>query len=243
MDNAEWYVDWFNSPYYHLLYDNRNYNEANFFIANLCEHLKLQAQSKIWDLACGKGRHAIALSKKGFDVIGTDLSENSIKEAKTLETNSLRFFVHDMRVPFKNNYFDAVFNLFTSFGYFKNFDNNFVVFKNLAASLKPEGVVVIDFFNSEKVTSSFKSNYVEQRGHVTFDIKKKIENNAIVKRIEFSDAGKNFYFEETVSLFRKPDFEKFAQQAGLQLCNVFGSYALDEFNERNSDRLILIYKK
>jgi SAM-dependent methyltransferase len=243
MENAEWYVDWFNSPYYHLLYNNRNYSEANFFIDKLCDNLKLAPNSAIWDLACGKGRHSIALNKKGFHVIGTDLSVNSITSASQNSNRHLEFFVHDMRQPFKVNYFDTVFNLFTSIGYFKNFHDNYAVFKNVSLALKPQGVFVIDFFNSAKIIGSFKSIYIEQRDTVTFEIKKKIINNAIVKRIEFTDAGKNFYFEETVSLLSRSDFEDFAKSAGLTLENCYGSYKLEAFDEKISERLILIFKK
>lgn len=243
MENAEWYVDWFNSPYYHLLYTNRNYTEANFFIDNLCGNLDLTSQATIWDLACGKGRHSIALNKKDFHVIGTDLSVNSITEASQHSSATLEFFVHDMRQPFKIGYFDAVFNLFTSIGYFKDFGDNYSVFKNVALALKQNGVLVIDFFNSNKIIDSFKTDYTEQRGSIVFDIKKKIVNNAIVKRIEFSDANKNFYFEETVSLLKRSDFVDFAEQAGLRLINTYGNYSLDPFNEKTSERLILIFKK
>ena len=127
MIKAEWYVDWFNSPYYHLLYNNRNEDEANLFIDNLCNKLELKTNTKIWDLACGKGRHAIALSKKGYHFIGSDLSENSILEAKKNSTKNLDFFLHDMRLPFSIKNFDAVFNLFTSLGYFKDINENFFV--------------------------------------------------------------------------------------------------------------------
>lgn len=243
MENAEWYVDWFNSPYYHLLYNNRNYSEANFFIDQLCSNLHLEPHSTIWDLACGKGRHSIALHKKGFHVIGTDLSVNSITEASQQSNPRLEFFVHDMRQPFKVNYFNAVFNLFTSIGYFKDFSDNYSVFKNAALSLKEGGVVVIDFFNSQKIIDSFKTDYLEQRGDLHFEIKKKIVNNAIIKRIEFSDVGKNFYFEETVSLLRKSDFVDFATSAGLKLSACYGNYKLEPFDEKSSERLILIFKR
>jgi len=244
MDNAEWYVDWFNSPYYHLLYNNRNFKEANFFIDNLCARLDLQPHAKLWDLACGKGRHAIALNKKGFDVTGTDLSENSIKEASECCSNdTLDFVVHDMRKPFRENYFDAVFNLFTSIGYFKDILDNCAVFKNVEQALKKDGVFVIDFFNSEKVVAGFKSGYVEQRGEITFEITKKIENKKIIKHIEFSDKGKSYYFEEDVSLLSKKDFESFAAHTGLKLQHTFGNYQLENFDAEKSERLILIFKK
>lgn len=243
MENAEWYVNWFNSPYYHLLYNNRNYKEANFFIDNLCDNLELAPHSTIWDLACGKGRHAMALNKKGYHVIGTDLSVNSITEASKNGNSTLDFFVHDMRQPFKINYFDAVFNLFTSIGYFKNFDDNYEVFKHVALALKQGGVCVIDFFNSNKVMHSFKSHYQETRDDITFDIKKKVIHNTILKRIEFNDSEKNYYFEESVSLLQKRDFEYFAKESGLTLLNCYGNYKLEPFDEIHSDRLILIFKK
>ena len=72
---------------------------------------------------------------------------------------------------------------------------------------------------------------------------KKIFNNAIVKHIEFSDNNQHFYFEESVSLLNLNDFDCFAKQSGFKLLSTFGNYHLDPFDEINSDRLILIFKK
>ena len=243
MDNAQWYVDWFNSPYYHLLYNNRNYDEANFFIDNLCDRLNLQPHARLWDIACGKGRHAFALNKKGFHVTGTDLSRNSIREALQSSNDMLDFYVHDMREPFRVNYFDAVLNLFTSIGYFKNFKDNFIVFKNVATALKPGGFFVIDFFNSEKVLANFHGDYTEQRGEIDFHIHKQIIDNTIRKCIDFAHNNTAYHFEEYVSLLKKADFENFAENAGLQLHSVFGNYKLEPFDPESSERLILIFKK
>jgi len=243
MNTAEWFKDWFNSPYYHLLYNNRNENEAVFFINNLCAHLILKPEANVWDLACGKGRHSISLNKRGFNVVGTDLSQNSIKEASGNSNPSMDFFVHDMREPFRINYFDAVFNLFTSIGYFENFNDNFSVFKNVAKALKPNGVFVVDFLNSENISNSIKTSYQEKREDIIFKIEKKIENNSIIKHIEFSDGDKDFYFEESVSLLKKEDFENFAISAGLKIVNMFGNYKLDPFEPNTSERLIILFKK
>jgi SAM-dependent methyltransferase len=243
MNNAEWYVDWFNSSYYHLLYNNRTLDEASLFIDNLCANLQLQPSARLWDNACGKGRHAIALNKKGFHVTGTDLSGNSIREALQNSNATLDFYVHDMRDPFRVNYFDAVLNLFTSIGYFKNFNDNFMVFKNVSQALKPGGYFVIDFFNSEKVEDNFHDNYTEKRGAIDFHIRKKIENNTILKSIDFTHEHKSYHFEEYVSLLKKADFENFASKAGLQLFRVSGNYQLEGFDPQSSDRLILIFKK
>ncbi len=243
MEKACWFKDWFDSPYYHLLYNKRDESEADLFIDNLCNFLKLPSSATIWDNACGKGRHALAFSKKGYNVIGTDLSENSIAEALKNKTENADFYVHDMRRLFRTNYFDCALNIFTSIGYFENNNDNFKVFKNVHAALKPNGIFVIDFFNAEKVKNTLKPNYVEQRGDITFNISKQIINNAIHKKINFVQQNTEYSFEETVTLLQKEDLEKFASHSGFNLENAFGNYALNAFDKNNSDRLILIFRK
>lgn len=242
-DNSEWFKDWFNSPYYHLLYNNRNTTEANHFIDNLTKHLKLNTNAAIWDLACGKGRHSIKLNDLGYTVVGTDLSNESIEEANGFANEKLDFFVHDMRTPFRINYFDAVLNLFTSIGYFKDQRDNFSVFQNVYNALKPNGVFVIDFFNSEKVKSCLVSNAVEKRGEMEFIISKRLEGNKIIKHIRFADKGKEYNFEESVLMYTLPDLMNYAEKTGFILKEIFGSYNLEKFNEQNSDRLIVVFSK
>jgi len=243
MDKVCWFKDWFNSPYYHLLYNKRDDREADFFISNLINYLQLPPGARIWDLACGKGRHSIALAKKGFSVTGTDLSEKSIKEAVSQKEANVEFFIHDMRKPFRINYFDCVVNLFTSLGYFENNNDNFKVFHNVYLALKPGGIFVVDFFNSGKVKKSLRANYTEQRGDITFNISKEIINNFIHKKITFAHQDQDHNFEETVALLEKQDFEKFSAKSGFVLEKVFGDYALNPFDINTSDRLILIFKK
>src|SRR5688572_19479368 len=101
---ATWFKDWFNSPYYHQLYFQRDDAEAAAFIDKLIDHLQPSPRSMMLDVACGKGRHSIQLASKGYFVTGIDLSEDSIIEAKKFETDNLEFFVHDMRLPFRINY-------------------------------------------------------------------------------------------------------------------------------------------
>lgn len=243
MNKGEWYVGWFDSPYYHLLYNNRDFSEANFFISNLCKELHLQPRAKLWDLACGRGRHAMALNALGYDVVGTDLSHNSIAEALKHSNDTLDFYVHDMREPFRINYFDAVFNLFTSFGYFKKLSEDVLVFKNVANALKPGGVFVIDFLNVNKIPADLDVTYTEKREGQDFHIHKRVVHNTVCKRIEFTDAGRDYYFEEAVTLLRHRDFEHFGASAGLDLLAAFGNYQLAPFDEHTSERLILLFKK
>ncbi|MDP1974032.1 MAG: methyltransferase domain-containing protein, partial [Sediminibacterium sp.] len=147
MADKAWFKDWFNSPYYHLLYQHRDENEAEQFIATLIKHLAPTKGATMLDIACGKGRHSMALAEMGFDVTGIDLSEVSISEAKAGETDRLHFYQHDMRRGFRINYFDFAFNFFTSFGYFKTRREHDNAIRMMADSIKPGGVLVIDYLN------------------------------------------------------------------------------------------------
>ena len=155
MNTTDWFTSWFNTSYYHTLYKSRNDDDAQLFMKNLTHFLQLQTHTHILDLPCGKGRHAVFLNSLGFKVTGGDLSENSINQAKEFENNRLKFEVYDMRKPFKNKY-DAVFNLFTSFGYFVDDDEDVNILKNFKNGITKNGIVVIDFLNVEKVKNNFK---------------------------------------------------------------------------------------
>ena len=70
-----WFTNWFDSPYYHILYKNRDEKEAQNFIEKLTNYLKINKESKIIDIACGKGRHAMYFNQIGYNVVGIDLSK------------------------------------------------------------------------------------------------------------------------------------------------------------------------
>ena len=92
MSAIEWFRLWFSSPYYHLLYESRNDEEAEECIKQFTNHLNIPEKSRILDVACGKGRHSRAFAARGFDVTGIDISPTSIIEAKKYETDKLEFF-------------------------------------------------------------------------------------------------------------------------------------------------------
>ena len=81
MPPKEWFRDWFDSPYYDLLYKYRDEEEAWQFTKKLVEHLHAKPGEKILDVACGKGRHSRSLAEMGYDVTGFDLAPGSIQYA------------------------------------------------------------------------------------------------------------------------------------------------------------------
>ena len=239
--SENWFVSWFDTPYYHTLYKDRDEKEAQLFMDTIVHYLNLPEQAKILDLACGKGRHAIYLNQLGYDVTGADLSENSISFAKASENQTLHFQVHDMRIPFEEK-FDAVFNLFTSFGYFENEADNSITLKAMKDSLNEYGFAVIDFMNVSHVLANLVPEETKTIDQIDFHIKRYLEEGYIVKEINFEDQGEQFHFTEKVRALTLQDFEKMMEEAGLYLLDIFGDYKLRKFHKNESERLIMIFK-
>lgn len=239
----EWFESWFDSPYYHVLYKERNENEAHSLLDNLINFLKPVTDSKILDVACGKGRHSLYLHRKGFTVTGFDLSPENIEYDRQFENDRLSFFKHDMREIFRNHYFDYVFNLFSSFGYFEKEQDNAKTIHANAASLKTGGILVLDYMNSVKVKNTLIPDESKTINGITFHIHRKIEHGNVIKKINFSDQGIDYEFYERLYLFDRKDFEKYFINDHLQVTHVFGDYDLNAFDENKSDRLIFTAKK
>ncbi|WP_347051710.1 class I SAM-dependent methyltransferase [Flavobacterium olei] len=240
-DDQNWYTSWFDTPYYHILYKDRNYREAQIFMDNLTHYLNLPEKAKVLDLACGKGRHSIYLNQLGYDVLGADLSENSIAEASKNSNETLHFKVHDMREAFEEK-FDAIFNLFTSFGYFENDEDNLTTLKAIKESLSEYGFAVIDFMNVTQVVETLVPQETKTVEGIDFHIKRYVEDGHILKEIDFEDQGRKYHFTEKVKALTLKDFQDLMDEAGIFLLDIFGDYKLKKFHKTESERLIMIFK-
>jgi SAM-dependent methyltransferase len=238
-----WFSNWFNTPYYHILYRNRDFKEGEQFLSRLVRKLDIPTEAHILDLACGKGRHSLFLHSLGYEVTGVDLSEESIEYARSKEERGLHFDVHDMRKPYAVEQFDYVFNLFTSFGYFDDREDDIKVVEAMKQNTKPEGRIVIDFLNAPKVTSSLVKNQIITRDDIEFHITREVTDGKIIKTISFEDKGQSYRFQERVSAFTLGDFKSFFSATGLHLQATFGNYALDSYDPKQSDRLIMVVGK
>lgn len=236
-----WFASWFDTPYYHILYKDRDYAEGQTFIDTITHYLSLEPGAKVLDLACGKGRHSIYMNKLGYDVTGADLSQNSIDEAKKSENETLHFLRHDMRKPLSMQY-DAVFNLFTSFGYFDDESDNLKTLEAIRDSLTESGLAVIDFMNVEAILPKLVPQETKTVDGINFHIKKSYDGKYIYKQIDFTADGQDFSFTEKVRAFTLSDFEALMEEAGVHLLDIFGDYKLRKFHKAESPRLILIFK-
>lgn len=244
MPDNNWFKEWFNSPYYHILYKNRDEEEALAFIRALILQLKPAAGSKMLDVACGKGRHSRALADMGFDVTGIDLSIESIEEARNGEEENLHFFQHDMRLPFWINYYDYAFNFFTSFGYFKTLREHENSIRTISQSLHAQGIFVMDYLNVHYAEDHMEKSHEKVVDGMKFHISKWHNEEHFFKQIQVEDKGVTKHlFTERVAKFSLGDFTDMFAYQGLQIQEVFGDYHFGHYDIRKSQRLIMVAKK
>lgn len=245
METHPWFKDWFNSPYYHQLYFNRDEKEAAAFIDKLIAYLQPPLSSVMLDVACGKGRHSIHLAEKGFDVTGIDLSEDSINEALQHQAENLHFFLHDMRLPFMINYFNYAFNFFTSFGYFNTRREHDNAIRTIAQALKPNGIFVMDYLNVHYSEDHLVHRSDKEIDGINYYITKWFDETHFYKKIQVEDEalGEPLIYTEKVAKFSLGDFTEMFAYQGLQIQDVFGDYSFGGYDVKRSPRLIMIAKK
>ncbi|MFY0651261.1 MAG: class I SAM-dependent methyltransferase [Cyclobacteriaceae bacterium] len=244
MQQKEWFDEWFDSLYYHILYKHRDYEEAAFFIDRLVDYLGIHPGEKILDLACGKGRHSVYLSKKGFDVTGVDLSVQNIELAKRHQADNVHFEVHDMRDVYKPDGFHYIFNLFTSFGYLDTKEANLNVIKSTVESLKVGGKLLIDFMNPYVVINHLVEAEERVIDNIHFKITREFtEDEYLVKHIDIVDHGQQYHFYEKVKAIRRVEFLEYFERTNLKVVDVFGDYELSPYQMDKSLRLIFLVEK
>lgn len=234
--------NWFNTKYYHILYKNRDEQEAQRFLNNLLATLRPSKSDIFLDVACGKGRHSHYINSLGFQVFGIDNADQNIIWANQNSNENCHFEVFDMREAYKKKYFDFCLNLFTSFGYFEDEKDNLLAFIAMAQNLKPGGKLVFDFMNSKKVINTLVESETKKVDNLTFNIKRNFDSKFITKKISFFD-DKNYTFEEKVRALFLSDFSDLLEKAGLNIINVWGDYELNDFDVINSNRLIILAQK
>lgn len=243
-----WFEEWFDSPLYEKLYAYRNRNEANELADLIEKEIPKSRYPKILDLGCGRGRHSITLAERGYHVTGVDLSKQAIttaiQTARERKISNLHFQVGDMRRPLDKK-FDAVLNLFTTFGYFLKDEENAKVIASVKEMLERNGIFILDYLNAYNVRKDLVGEEEELFRDMTVHIKRKIRKNMVYKNIRFNGEKllKPIEYQERVKLYEPDWFEKKFAKYGFGIKKIYGSYEGDDFDKEESPRLLMIAKK
>lgn len=233
-----WYKDWFGTRYYALLYGHRDEGDAQAWVDMVLSRWGLPSGGRVLDMACGRGRHAKWFHACGMEVTGIDISEESIDQARARHPGP-SFMVHDMRRPFADGYFDAAVCLFNSLGYFEEAEDDKAVLRTAYQALRPGGRFVIDLMNMPRVLSGLVPEEQVEREGVCFRIRRTLEGEVIVKRIEVEDAGKRLLFEERVRVLRPRTMDELVKDAGFRIMDRTDGPVPLPYDPVKSDRYVL----
>lgn len=240
-----WYEDWFGRDEYELVYHDRDEHEAER-VVDLIERIAApRPEAEILDVACGRGRHARALARRGYRITGFDLSTRSVETARRRareEGLTIDFHEHDMREAFCRGCADGVVNLFSSFGYFDDEADHQRAVDAIAMALRPDGWLVQDFMNAPEVRRTLVPEDTRTEGGTEIRQQRWIENGRIRKEITLCQNGDRKTFTESVRLLTLKDFRALYAAAGLRLVDTYGDYDGSPYAD-DSPRLILHARK
>jgi SAM-dependent methyltransferase len=147
----QWYEELFEN--YGMKYDNECFTQGTMGECDFIEkETNYDRSLRILDIGCGTGRHAIELTKRGYNVIGVDLSDSQLERARqkaAIENLQIHFQKHDARnLPFVHE-FDLVIMLCEgAFPLMETDEMNYQILKNAANALKPAGKLIFTTLNA-----------------------------------------------------------------------------------------------
>ena len=247
---TNWYTEFFNEDYPLIYRERLSQDATERESAFSVRALGLQEGDRVLDLACGHGRHAVALARRGMVVTGQDLNEDYLQMARDgaaqagveIET------VHgDMRdIPFTDE-FDAVINMFTAFGYFESEDEDVRVLQAVANALKDGGKLLLDTINREWVLANYIQNdwHTDDGGntfleHREFDLV--TGRNRVTFSIVTADGTRRDSPGHDVRLYTLTELVRLLQAAGLRLSATYGDYDSAPY-AINTPRMIIVATK
>ncbi len=234
-----WYVEAFRSEY-RAVYPHRDLPSARVEVAALCAQ---GIEGRVLDLCCGFGRHTLALLERGLDACGLDLSPELLESARQLPGAELlrgRLVRGDARaLPLRTASFDALLNLFSSFGYF-GADGDRALLAEAARVLKPGGRALFDLMNAQRVRAALVPRSRSERGEWTvLEQRSLAEDGRVVRKdVELLGAdGTRRAWREEVRLYEPSDFEALLRGANLRLLRYTGDFEGELYGPRSARML------
>jgi SAM-dependent methyltransferase len=238
---------------YKRLLDERAEKEA-FFLHGLLSYLEYKNNDryrKILDAPCGYGRISKVLARIGYDVTGVDISEKFIDIART-ECKQCKFMVADLReLPFENESFDVVLNIFTSFGYFDTDEENEKVIKEASRVLRIGGLFILELINGNYVRLNFEPVDVDDDEEYLTIVRRELQWPRLREHyFTFRKRGKDLFeglqpflrYNIVLRLYTQEELENLGKKYDLVPLMSLESWSMNPAKQ-SSKRLMIIYMK
>ncbi len=220
-------------------------NQVDFII----DKLALEPGARVLDLCCGQGRHLIELARRGYDVVGLDLSDymlDECKKAAAAEGISPALVHADMREIGFVSEFDAVINMFTAFGYLENDDEDQKVIDAASLALKGGGLLLLDLLNRDWFMSILKPMdwHENSRGDLTLSERSfdPIAGRINAREVTIHSDGRRSERNHSIRLYTLTELNVMLKRAGLQIQQTYGDFDSNLLDYR-SQRMIAIAQK
>ena len=254
-----WYETLFERDYFDYYYvggptamftDEQRAAIANAQLEFIARALELPEGARVFDLCCGWGRHTVRLAQRGYRVTGLDLSRYHLRLAKAEAKRAgveVSLLHGDMReIPRSAGRFDAVINMFTSFGYFDDEADNQRVLDGVARALKPGGRFLIDTMNLTGLMRVFRDSDCEKRldGSYTANLRRYDihRGRSEVEMLYFGPDGERREQFHSVRLYSYPELEAMLSKAGLGVERTWGDFDGSDLS-RESRRMIVLAQR
>lgn len=238
----------FNEAYFPLYAPFLPPEKATQEVEDLVDLLHLSANSSVLDLGCGYGRHALLLATYGYRVVGLDRSERLLHLAQQ-EAEAQRVRVHwvhgDMRaIPFENE-FDAVLNLFSSFGYFEQEEENLCVLQQVQKALTPRGLFLLDTLSQVRLVRNFFPSSITRYDNGLIVLEERrfdlLSSRYEVRVTLLHPDGRRSEYEHSLRVYTLTELTQMLASAGLLLQGCYGN--LDGSPFTMESRLVLVSRK
>jgi SAM-dependent methyltransferase len=230
-----------------FMFSKERWENATEEVTNLISLLDIAPGAKILDLCCGPGRHSLEFARRGYSVVGVDRTKSYLEKARKqaqAEGLKVEFIQKDMRHFRRAKSFDAVFNLFTSFGFFEDEKDDQRVAKNVAGSLRSGGSFVIDIIGKEIVARIFRErDWQEINGAIMLEERKVTKNwSWMENRWVLIKDGKVKEFRFSLRPYSASELIVLLKESGFDSVQVFGNLAGDPYDHK-AKRLIAVARK
>lgn len=199
--------------------------------------LELPAGARVLDAGCGFGRTAGALARIGVDATGIDISEVVIAEAERTNPGP-RYVVHDLTQPLPEGLgpFDAIVNVYSSFGYGETIQDDLAVLKTWHGALKPGGRVVMELSDLERSIARIgpPGTVVDREDNGVHE-HLFIDPQTSILHVTYSFGGRST--EVLTRYYEADDLVALLRQAGFEQIERYGGF--DKRPKAPEDRLVL----
>ena len=248
MTEIEWPVTFFDDDYLKIYRTSFTAEKTEAEVAFIAGALDCAPGAAVLDLACGLGRHAIGMAKRGHRVTGVDFNPRYLEGAEAAARAagvSVEWRALDMRELAFDGAFDAAYSFFTSFGYFTDPENE-AVLERVARALKPGGRLLMDLANREWILVHPQRRVWDQRDdgslvmeEITFDVRR----SRVTSRLTLIDGqGARLMKAFDLRAYTCAELTALMARHGLEVREVWGGPDRSEY-AIESRRLVLVAER